>query len=880
MRMLWCRTIGFLRGRGGDRELDDEVRFHLEMLIDRYIREGMSGRDARAAALREFGGVTQMKEAYRDQRSLPWLETLVHDARYGVRSLFRTPAFTLAALVTLALGIGANTAIYSVVNAVLLRPLPYPEPDRIVQLVRRTGDGDSPAQLGARYLFFRDNLRSLEGLAAWRGTTGFNLSSADSAEFVKAMPVSKEFFQVFGVRPEYGDTFTDEQDRPGGPDVVVLSHGLWTRLFGANPSVVGTAVTLGDRSHTVVGVMPRSFVSLPPADLYIPLRPSTTGPGGGFNYAVAGRVRHGITVEQADAEATSLHEALSAAQPQHTGKFEKGFGLVPYQASSARYARPGLLIMLGAVGMLFLIACANTANLMLARASGREREIAVRAALGAGRARLVRQLLTESVILFVAGGALGILLAYFAVPALLSLTPSYYTNGQDVRIDATVLAVMLAVSVSTGVLFGLAPALSLSRHDLADAFKDGTRTTATHRSAWLRGTLVVTEVALCMALLVGAGLLVQTFVRIRAIDPGFDPHGILTARMSLQGDRYGSREALNNFFDTALERIRRIPGVQAASVVNGVPIERGLNMNVDVIDGPEHFDGMATVTDWRYASLDYFKTMGIPIVSGRGFTDGDRAGAPPVVVVSEEFARRFFKNTNPIGHHIGMFKTDESLEVVGVAKDLREGGDLTRRPMAVMYVPVTQANMKWIRTSHAYFPVSWVVRSSNTGAETVRQIREAVRLVDSKQPFSSFVTMEQIKANTMSDRTFQMTLLTIFAGIGLLLATAGIYGLIAYSVAQRTRELGIRMALGASRLRILRSVVRQGVLLALTGVAAGTIAAAWLTRLLTNFVFGVSTLDPITFAGVGLLLVLVAAAASFVPALRAVRLNPVGALRE
>jgi len=880
MRTIWSRIGGLVRKPHLDRELDDEVQFHLDMLIAEYRRQGMSADAARRAAQREFGGVIQMKEAYREQRTLPWLETSVQDARYGLRSLARTPAFTLAALVTLALGIGANTAIFSVVHAVLLRPLPYPEPDRIVQLVRRTPDGDSPAQTGARYLFFRDNLRSVDGLAAWRGPTGFNLATGDSAEFVRAMPVSKEFFQVFGVRPEYGETFGDEHDRPGGPDAVVLSHALWTRQFAANPSVVGTTVLLGDRSHTVVGVMPRAFVSIPPADLYVPLKPSTTGAGGGFNYGVAGRVKRELTVQQASAEASSLEMSLDATQPQAKGKFERGFGLVPYQAMSARSVRPALLLVLGAVGMLLLIACANTANLLLARASGRGREMAVRAALGAGRSRLVRQLLTESVLLFVSGGMLGILLANLARPALVSSIPRYLTNYQDVRIDLTVLTVMLTLSALTGLLFGLAPALSLSRHDIGGAFKDGARTTSSRRSEWLRRTLVVVELALCMLLLVGAGLLVQTLIRMRAIDPGFDPHGILTARMSLQGERYGASADLNRFFDQALERIRRIPGVQAASVVNCVPIERGLNMNVDVVDGPEHFDGMATLTDWRYASLDYFKTMGIPIVAGRGFAEGDRAGAPPVAVVSEAFVRHFFKNTQPIGHHIGMFRTDESIEVVGVARDLREGGDVTRPPMPVMYVPVTQANIKWVRTSHTYFPMSWVVRSSSTGPETARQIREALREIDPKQPVSSFATMDQIKANTMSERAFQMTLLSMFGGLGLLLATAGIYGVVAYSVSQRTRELGIRMALGAGRPRILRLVLRQGAVLAIAGVAVGAAAAAWLTRLLATLVYGVGTLDPATFIAVSALLVIVAIAASFVPAVRAVRLNPVAALRE
>ena len=882
MRALWSRVTGLFLRRRLDDDLEDEVRFHLDMLVADHMKRGLSERDARAAAMRGFGGVIQMKETYREQRSLPWLEMMIQDVRYSARTLVRTPGFTLAALITLALGVGANTAIFSVVNAVLLRPLPYPQPERIVQFKWGQGSAENGGFRGSQYLHFRDNLKSIEGLAAWRSTTGFNLSSGDSAEYVKAMPVSKEFFRVFGVRPAHGDAFGEEHDRAGGPDVVILGHGLWSRLFGANPSVVGTAVSLGNRSYTVLGVMPKNFSSMPPADLYIPLKPGFTGPGGGQNYGVAGRLKPGLTIDQATAEAASVYQAMVAAflvaNPQATSGRREIYGFVPFQTSMTESARPALLLMLGAVGMLLLIACANTANLLLARASGRGREIAVRAALGAGRARIVRQLLTESVLLFTMGGALGLMLAYWAIPALLSLTPAGYTVYQDVRIDGTVLLTMLGVSIATGVLFGLVPAISLSRHDLAEAFRgDGTRTTSSRRSGWIRKSLVVAEVALCMLLLVGAGLLIQTFVRMRAIDPGFDDRGLLTARMSLQGERYATSADLNRFFDEALDRIRRIPGVESASIVNGVPIERGLNLNVDVLDGAEKIE--RSIVEWRYASLDYFKTMGIPVVAGRSFNETDRAGSPPVAVVSEQFARRLLKGTNPVGHHIRVFSSDGAIEIVGVARDLREGG-LTGRPIPLMYVPVTQANIAGIKASHMYYPMSWVVRTSNQGPDLIRQMREAVRAVDAKQPFSSFATMDAVKAGSMKEQTFQMMLLALFAGIGLLLATAGIYGLIAYSVAQRTREFGIRMALGATRDRLVRSVVRQGATLGAIGVTFGVLAALALTRTLQNFVYGVSTLDPATFVVVAALLLLVAAVASLVPALRAVRLNPTSALRD
>ncbi len=807
-----------------------------------------------------------------------WLETFLQDLRYALRSLLRTPAFTIASLATLVLGIGANTAIFSVVDAVLLRPMPYPHPDRIVQLARRTESGEQMGHTGLRYMFFRDHLQSFEALAAWRGLTGFNLTTGDSAEFVKAMPVSKEFFDVFGVRPLYGEVFTDVHDRVGGADAVVLSYGLWTRLFGGNRSAIGSTVSLGDRSYTVIGVMPRDFRSIPPADLYVPLRPSTSGPGGGFNYGVAGRLKEESGIARANAEAASVFESFRGTHPESLVKTEYAAAFVPFQSTVTQYARPSLLLMLGAVGMLLLIACANTANLLLAKATARGREMAVRAALGAGRARLVRQLLTESIVLFVVGGVIGVLCAYWVVPALLTLTPSTYTVYQDVRVDLPVLTTMLAVSLVTGIVFGLAPAMSLSRHDVLDAIKqDGTRTTTGRKSAWLRHGLVVGEVALCMLLLVGAGLLIQTFVRMRAIDPGFDPGGLLTARMSLQGEQYSTTADVNRFFDQALDRIRQIPGVQSAAVVNGVPIERGLNLNVDVLDGPELIE--RALTDWRYASIEYFDTMRIPLLSGRGFNAGDRQGAPPVTVVNEEFARRYLKGVNPIGHHVRVFRDDGSLEIVGVARNLREGR-ITGRPIPLMYVPITQANIAGIRASHTYFPMSWVVRTTAPTADTIRDIREAMRATDARQPFSAFATMDEVKAASMSDQTFQMTLLSGLAAIGLLLAFAGIYGLMAYLVAQRSREFGIRLALGASRSRILKGVLRQGIGLASIGAVVGIGASLALNRSLQNFVYGVSTLDPVTYGAVAVLLITAAAVASFVPALRAVRLNPVAALRD
>ena len=878
MRTLLSRIAGLFGQRRRDSELDEEVRFHLQMTAEHYQRRGLPADEAWRAARREFGGVMQVKEAYRDQRGLPWIETLIQDARYGMRSLLHTPGFTLAALLTLALGIGANTAIFSVVNAVLLRPLPYPEPDRIVALMRRHPEGEWNRHTGRRYLEFRDHLRGVDGVAAWLGSSGVNLVTGDRAEFVRVMRVSSEFFAVFGVPPAIGQTFTREQDVSGGPALVILGDEIWRRTFGADPGVIGQSILLGEQSLTVIGVMPSSFEPPARADLYVPLRPSTSGPGGGFNYHVVARLSPGVSIQQANAVAAGIWESTRTSFPNEMVRNELPSAFAPLQHDLSSSVQSPLLMMFAAVGLLLLIACANTANLLLARASGRGREIALRAALGAGRTRIIRQLLTESVLLSVTGACLGILLAVWAVPALLALTPPGFTVNREVGIDATVLMATMAAAIVTGLLFGLGPALSLSGNSLVEAFKDDrTRGSGSGRSTRVRQALVVSEMAVCMLLLIAAGLLIQTFVRMRAVDLGFNPDGVLTARMSLQGERYAKMDDLNRFFDRGLDRLRRIPGVQSAAVVSGVPVEFGLNLNVDILDGPVKLENQ--LTDWRYASIGYFETMGIPIVAGRAFQDRDRTGAPPVAVVSESFARHFYKGTEALGRHIRVFDTDGTIEIVGIAKDVREQGLVDELP-ALMYVPVTQANRAGVAASHTYFQMSWVVRAGHTGPDLIGRIREEIRSIDPKQPITLFRTMLEVKDAAMSLQKFQMTLLAIFAVIGLLLATAGLYGLISYSVLQRTREFGIRVALGATQGDILRSVIWSGILLSILGVAIGIAAATVMTRTLQNFVWGVSTLDPYTFGAVSVILMMVALVATLIPALRAVRLNPVAALRD
>ncbi|MDQ3486369.1 MAG: ABC transporter permease [Acidobacteriota bacterium] len=876
MRVTLSRLTALLRKRRLDSRLDDEVRFHIDMLAQEHMRRGMPEAEARTAALRNFGGIVQMKESYRDQRGMPSIETFLQDARYSVRSFLRTPGFTAAALITLALGIGANSAIFSVVNAVLLRPLPYSEPERIVQMYR-SNNGLWMSQNARRFQFFQEHMQSFESFAAWR-RTAFNVASRDTAEYVEAIAVSHDYFRVFGGSPLYGRMFEPSEDLPNGPDVAILGHSLWRRMFASNPGVVGNTLTLGDRTFTIVGVLPEGFDSMRLSEIYVPLRPGPTGPGGGFNYDVAARLRPGVTIAQANAEAESVFTSYQAANPTANFRTETATRFLAYQEGLARPVKPALLMMLITAGMLLLIACANTASLLLARASGRGREISVRAALGAARGRIVRQLMTESVLLFFAGGLLGVGIAYWAVPALLAVTPAGYLPPQQVAVDGRVLLATLALSLVTGVLFGLAPALSLSRYDLVKAFtEDGTRSTAGRRSRGLRRALVVAEIALCLLMLVGAGLLIQTFMKLRSVDPGFNAENVLTARMSLQGARYATSESVNRFYSLGLDRIRQLPGVESASVVNAIPMEFGLNINFDFVDTKDVVE--TELMDWRYASPEYFDTLGVLLITGRGLLASDRAGSPRVTVISEAFAQRYFKNTSPLGRQITVFSADGPIEIVGVVKDLREHR-LSGPVPPVMYVPVAQASDAAIRTSHFYFQSHWVIRAATITPDLTRRIREELRSLDPKQPVTSIRSMSEVKARAMATETFQTMLLTAFASIGLLLAAAGIYGLIAYSVAQRTREFGIRLALGASRGRILLTVVRQGGLLAAAGIVAGVLAVLVLRRTLQSFVVDLATIDVATVAAVAALLLVVALLASLVPALRAVRLNPVAALRE
>jgi predicted permease len=879
VRQLLARLRGVLGQKQLDERLDEEVAFHLDKLTERFVREGMSQHDARAAARRTFGRVDAVKETYRHQRGIPVIETLIRDARYAVRSLVRSPMFTFTALGSLTLGIGANSAIFSVINTALLRPLPYPEPERLVQVVRQFEDWDGWTMDRQRFQAVQENSTVFSSLAALASPTGLNLVTGNEAEYLTALPVSYEYFEVIGVAPTLGRTFLPEEDVAGGADVVVLSYDVWTRVMNGDPSVIGQTATLSEVPHTIVGVMPADFQAIPNTDLWFPLRPATNGQGGGYNYSVVGRLTPNVALPQAQAEMEAIARGVNEVDP---GEMSDGeaLGARSYTTLITGNLRAPLFILLGAVGLVLLIACANVANLMLARAINREREMAVRVALGASRRRLIGQLLTESVILSTIAGVVGLVLAGWAAPLLLALSPAA-SPWREVSLDVTVVAVTFGAAGLTGVLFGLVPAMTVSGSALAALRDDGTRSSGSGRVSWLRQILITFEIAVAVVLLVGATLLIKSFVNLRSVELGFEPDNVLTAQMSLTGERYTDPTTVHQHYSTGIDRLERVPGVEAAAVVSGLPVEFGLNLPIEILSSTENAGSRSRQTDYRYVTPDYFSVMGMDLVSGRPFDQRDAAGTQPVAIVNEEFARAYLDAAPPVGQRIrivGSWGKPEGMEVVGVVGNMQEQG-LGGRSIAIVYVPVVQAEPNAIATTHYYFPISWVIRIRPTAQGVSDQVREALRVLDPRTPVSRVRTMNEIISSSLSDQRFQTVILSLFSLVAVVLAAAGIYGIMAYTVSSRQREFGIRIALGATSPRIIGSVLRHGLMIGAVGAVLGLVGAFALGRTLDAFVFGISPTDPNTMITVGLALLVIAAGSGILPAVRALRRDPVRTLR-
>jgi putative ABC transport system permease protein len=803
------------------------------------------------------------------------------DLRYALRTLRRNPAFTVVAVLTLALGIGANTAIFSVVNGVILRPLPFPDADRFVHIGYYWGPGTGPVNDLTAYQFeqIRERTRSFAGMATYRPFAA-DLGETGAEEGVRGLRVSEDFLRVLGFRPALGRGILPDELRSGGAPVVVLSDALWRTRFGADPAVLGRQLRLGRESRTIVGILPPDF--------RFPQAPESTGllvpyafeadPGDqGHNYPAIARLKPGVTRERADAELEAVFARFEAEHPELIENPRQGVGLTSYQDFYVGGLQTVLWILLGAISFVLLIASANVANLLLARAAGRQREIAVRTALGASRRRILRQLLTESVLLAVLGGAAGLLFAKWGVDALLALSPNVLPRMDEIGIDARVLGFTLGIALLTGTAFGLTAALPAARPDLVPVLKGGGHGTIPGRGR-ARSLLIGAEVALSVVLLAGAGLLIATLAELRAVDPGFDPRGVLAASFARTPDGYQTAAEVSAFERRVLERVSALPGVRAAGAGSNLPLERGWNIPMQLEGRPNTVEG---AVEWRAVTDGYFAALRIPLLRGRVMRDSDDTGAPRVVVVNEAFARHYFPGQDPIGQRIeiGKYRGDwidpafagPGAEIVGVVGDMREIG-LDLEPRRTLFVPRPQAPDPMVG-----MPTFLVRTTDLPGAR--EGLLQAIQQADPRLPPAELRTLEQVVGAALAEERFNAALMTTFAGVALVLTAIGIFGVVSYAVRQRTQEIGVRMALGASRAEVIRLVAGQGMLPVAAGLAIGLFAAFGLTRLLRSMVWGVSTTDPRTFLIATTVLVLVALAANLIPARRATRVDPIIALR-
>ena len=808
------------------------------------------------------------------------MATLWQDIRYGLRVLAKAPGFTLVSILTLALGIGANTAIFTVVYGVLLRPLPFPDPDRIVQLAESYKQLTDEMDLDARELKrLQDYKEPFEHLAGYT-SVGYNLAAGNGAEHLRGMPVAASYFSVLGVQPALGRDFTEEDDRGGGQRVAIISYNLWARRFGADPARIGQKILLNGDPYTLIGVLPRGFspvavaTDLPnsgAADVWTPLALVADTVGSGENIGVLARLKPGVTYAQLQAQMNIVTQDFRREFPGVVGK-ELKISFLPYQRMIGAEVRPYLLVLLGAIGFVLLIACANVANLFLARGGLRGREIAVRIAMGASRWRLFQQLLTESMLVALAGGALGLLVAYLGLSSLLALAPIDLPRASDVHLDIWVFGFTFFVSLLTGILFGLAPALEASRTGINEALKEGAgRSSAAPGRARLRQVLVVGEFAISLVLLTGAGLMIATFSKLLHTDPGFNPHRILSVQFWLIGSKYDSAAQIESFNRAVVQRLEALPGIDSAAVVAaGLPLERGGNNGVRMPNSEKWYS-----VDYREITPGFFRAMGIPLRQGRVFSDMDSETANKVVIVNRAFAREHFADRSPVGEHIFLGKT--SCEIVGVVGDVKSYLDQPAPPTT--FVPATQASYDVSKLFEGWFPRSIVVRTAVDPLSLSRAVRDAIAAVDPIVPTGSMRSMEQVLSHSLALRNFMMFLLSLFATLALTLATVGIYGVISYAVSQRTREIGVRMALGARRGDVLRLILGEGLKLVLAGAALGIVLALMAARFISTLIYGISATDPMIFFSVIALLISVSLAACYVPARRAMRVDPMVALR-
>jgi predicted permease len=884
-----------------------ELQAHIALEADRLRETGYSEEEARVMARRNLGNITKAQERFYEVHRRLWLDDLIRDVSYGLRQLRRNPGFTAVAVITLALGIGANAAIFSVMNATLFQQLPYPRPAQLV-LVWGTEaggccrHGEIPFS-APNFLDFKEQNKVFANMGTFDATS-FTLTGVSNPEHVPAGSVTAGFFRTLEVSPMLGRAFLPQEDVPGHDHVVVLGYGLWQRRFGSDRNIVGRTVLLDEKPYTVVGVLPRNFdFSIPdyygPKELWVPAVLTRDNSQRDHNYlAVLARLKRGMTPLQAQAETNILAAHLASEYSNRSGRaanlaqftlnFEGqshsggmiGTRIEPLHSEIVGMINSVLWILFSAAGLVLLIACVNVANLQLARVSARQREISIRTALGAGRARIMRQLLTESVLLALLGGALGIILASWGVKLLIGLKPAGIPHGTTVTIDFAVLAYSFGVSLFAGVLFGMVPAFQRSSVEPGESLKAGERSLGEKRgSSRLRNLLTVSEVALSIVLLVAAGLLIRSFVGLLEVRPGFRTDHILKLSLTLPKYTYPDQARQARFYTQVMERIQALPFVKGVAAINDVPLARGRDSDDFSIQGraPSGSTRPSGSAQDRLVTPDYFQVMGIPLIEGRAFTKADTASAPPALLINQSAARHFFPNQNPIGQRITFGSPTAGgawATIVGVVGDVRDLG-LDAQPDVEIYGPYQQDNLP-------YNPLPFMnllVRTAGNPTSLAAAVLHVIRGVDRSLPLPEPESMDAVYAASISARRFNMLLLGLLAGLALTLAAVGIYGVISYSVSRRTHEFGIRMALGAERSHVLKLVVGQGVELTLLGVGIGIVCALCLTRFLSSLLYGVKPTDPLTFTAVSLILLSVALLACYMPARRATRVDPIVALR-
>jgi predicted permease len=803
------------------------------------------------------------------------MQTLLQDLRFGVRMLVQKPGFTLIAVITLGLGIGANTAIFSVVNAVLLRPLPYPDPAALVRIYEKETDtairNERLEVAPANFLDWQRQSRTLVEIGAW-GQEEQPLASQDQADPVVAAFVSANFFSILGVNPLHGRVFTSEEDRPDHDSVALLSYGLWQRRFGGDPNVVGQRVNLDGSQHTIVGIMPAGFQYPRGAEIWKPLalNVNQTQMREAHFLQVIARRRPNVSIAQVRAEMETIASSLAQQYPATNKNWT--VNLVPLLEDEVGQVRTTMLMLMSAVGLILLIACANVSSLLIARGATRRIEITIRSALGASRWRIVRQLLTESVLLAGLGGCLGLLLALWGTDALLALSPSEIPRMQTVRVDLYALVFTLAVTVLAGLIFGLLPALQSAPINLHESLKEGGRSASgAPANKRIFGALVVSEIALALIVLVGAGLLLNSFLRLLRVEIGIQTSNLLTVEVNLPSARYSGddyRAQRLNFYGQVIERIRALPGVASVGAIDSLPLsgdQRGWSFRKE---GQTLAPSERPVAGFQIATTDYFRAMGMQIRRGRAFTETDRDGSPQVAIVNESFARHFYPNEDPLGQRIIIRNRPEASEIVGVVNDIRHFGP-DKAPAPEIYVPYNQLVVG---------AVPLVVRTKSEPEALIGAVRREIRAVDREVAVGKVRTMTQMMSATLAERRFALLLLGAFAAVALSLAAIGIYGVMAYAVTRRTREIGIRMALGAQTGDVIKLIIKQGLSLALIGVVIGLVGAFTLTRLMADLLFGVSATDPLTFIVIALLLTFIMTLACWIPARRATKVDPMAAL--